>query len=344
MVFGIAISSIVREGDIANLLGQFNNHYTKEREVTVMKKRILAFLTFATVLFVGITPIQNVQASDVAADFELPSTFSADVTISEIESALDEYITENELNLEVDTPEYIEFLSNLSMTNEYNIDETQLRYFRAYASVYLSNANTQMGNTVSLLNDEDKTIAEIKQENIELEQALQQQQPIQPSQRKDVYSPVIAKDYARTYAIIPDFSYRVYKSDCTNFASHILRAGGMSPNPDWHYDGDLYPTGNLMWIQAAGFVQYWSLIRGYLGEVCTTANEVNVYADDGDFLVWMNIDTNEWYHTQFVQSIDMMGDIHCTQHTPNYFNTHFLSRVDSTTFNTNHVYIVDMTD
>ena len=308
-----------------------------------MKKRIVAFLSLATVLFTGIVSVQTVQASYVNNPFELPSTFSDNVTLYEIESALNTYITENNLNIEVGTPEYIEFLANLSITNEYpNIDETQLRYFRSYASVYLSKANTQIGNTVSLLNDGYKTIADIRQENIEQEQALEQQQPIQPIQPKEAYALINAKEYARAHAIIPDFSYRVYLSDCTNFASHILREGGFDPNPDWHYNGDLYPTGNLIWIQASGFVQYWSLIRGYLGEVCTDATEVNAYADEGDFLVWKNSDTYEWYHTQFVQSKNMLAEISCTQHTPNYFNVNFNSRVDSTTFDTNKVYIVDM--
>ena len=68
----------------------------------------------------------------------------------------------------------------------------------------------------------------------------------------------------------------------------------------------------------------------------------NAYADEGDFLVWKNSDTYEWYHTQFVQSKNMLAEISCTQHTPNYFNVNFNSRVDSTTFDTNKGYIVDM--
>lgn len=308
-----------------------------------MKNRIIAFLSLTTVLFTGIAPAQTIQASDVNNPVELPSTFSYNVTLNEIEVALDTYIIENNLNIEVGTPEYIEFLANLSITNEYpNIDETQLRYFRSYASVYLSNANTQIGKSVNLLSDGYKTIADIRQENIEQEQALEQQQPIQTIQTREAYALVNAKEYARNHATVPDLSYPVYLNDCTNFASHILRAGGFDPNPDWHYDGDLYPTGNLIWIQASGFVQYWSLIRGYLGKVCMSASEVNAYADEGDFLVWKNTETYEWYHTQFVQSKNLIGEVYCTQHTPNYFNVHFNSRVDSTTFEDNNVYIVDM--
>ena len=41
-----------------------------------MKKRIVAFLSLATVLFTGIVSVQTVQASDVNNPFELPSTFS----------------------------------------------------------------------------------------------------------------------------------------------------------------------------------------------------------------------------------------------------------------------------
>ena len=162
-----------------------------------MKKRILAFLSLAIVLFAGIVPNQTALASDVETCFELPSTFSTNVTISEIESALNTYISENNLDIEAGTPEYIEFLTNLSMTNEYpDIDGTQLRYFRAYASVYLSNASTQSGNirAVNLLaNDGDKTIAEIKQENMELAQALEQHQPIQQRQPREAYAIILAK-------------------------------------------------------------------------------------------------------------------------------------------------------
>ena len=69
-----------------------------------MKKRIVAFLSLATVLFTGIVSVQTVQASDVNNPFELPSTFSDNVTLYEIESALNTYITENNLNIEVGTP------------------------------------------------------------------------------------------------------------------------------------------------------------------------------------------------------------------------------------------------
>lgn len=79
-----------------------------------MKKRIVAFLSLATVLFTGIVSVQTVQASDVNNPFELPSTFSDNVTLYEIESALNTYITENNLNIEVGTPEYIEFFIMVS--------------------------------------------------------------------------------------------------------------------------------------------------------------------------------------------------------------------------------------
>ena len=83
-----------------------------------MKNRIIAFLSLTTVLFTGIAPAQTIQASDVNNPVELPSTFSYNVTLNEIEAALDTYIIENNLNIEVGTPEYIEFLANLSITNE----------------------------------------------------------------------------------------------------------------------------------------------------------------------------------------------------------------------------------
>lgn len=306
-----------------------------------MKRRIIAFLSLATILLSGIVPAQSVQASNTSGIAELPSTFSYDVTLDEIESALNTYIIENKLDIEIGTPEYAEFLLNLSMTNDYpNIDDTQLRYFRAYASVYLADANTQTKNAAKLIENGQKTIGDIRQENLALEELLSKQpQTIQP---REAYNVIGAKEYAKKYAIIPDLSYPVYLSDCTNFASHILRAGGFDPNPDWHYNGELYPTGNLTWIQAAGFVQYWSLTRGYLGDVCTTASAVNARATPGDFLVWQNIDTIEWYHTQFVQS-KVNVEIYCTQHTSNYYNVRLNSRIDSTTFNSNHIFIVDMT-
>ena len=97
-----------------------------------MKKRIVAFFIFSNCTIHWNRISQTVQASDVNNPFELPSTFSDNVTLYEIESALNTYITENNLNIEVGTPEYIEFLANLSLPmNIPNIDETQLRYFRS---------------------------------------------------------------------------------------------------------------------------------------------------------------------------------------------------------------------
>ena len=129
-----------------------------------MKKRIITFFVLAAVLLTGVIPAQSVQANDDVQPAELPSTFSTDITMDEIEAALNAYITENDLDIEVDTPEYAEFLLNLSVANEYpNINETQLRYFRAYASVYLANAGAQQVNAVALLDNGQKTIADIRQ-------------------------------------------------------------------------------------------------------------------------------------------------------------------------------------
>ena len=95
------------------------------------------------------------------------------------------------------------------------------------------------------------------------------------------------------------------------------------------------------WVNAGGFLEYWSLNRGYLGQVCTTLDQVNTRAKTGDFLVWMETDTFSYYHTQFVQR-KVNGYVYCTQHSPHYYNEKLSGRINDPKkyFENKNVYIV----
>lgn len=77
---------------------------------------------------------------------------------------------------------------------------------------------------------------------------------------KQKYNPVAAVKYAKKYALKPNRKYYPYPSDCTNFASQVLRAGGWkntnffygrkTPYAWWHVH---YYYESISWINAHKF-------------------------------------------------------------------------------------------
>lgn len=263
-------------------------------------------------------------------DSSLPTEFSRDITINEIQEDIIEYIDFNSLEIQYGSEEYAEFMTDLATTNIYKntLNPTAFRFYKAYASVYLSN-NFVPVSLMSL--EQNMTINDIRNKNSELNDRIQEafENPPQVSEQRAGYNVSAAQEYAHTHAIVPNLSYPLYPSDCTNFASQILVAGGYSPNSSWHYNEDKYGTAAFVaWVNAGGFVDYWGVGRGHVGKVFTNATDVNNWARPGDFIVWFNPDTVTFYHTQFVQSKDKYGYIHCSQHTSNYYNVKFMDRVE----------------
>lgn len=267
---------------------------------------------------------------------DLPIEFTAETTVEEIQNDIAGYITWANLSIVYDSDEYVDLMYDFVFYNKLDVNEVTARYYSAYASIYLAeeDMSLQMG----------KTIQQVKDDTM-LEQSEMEQYYADAPEAVQTYAGYnieTAKSYAQTYAIIPNFGYPLHGSDCTNFASQILVAGGFQPNSSWNYQAPAESAAWYTWLTAGSFLNYWSLGRGYQGPVCRTRSQVNANAEPGDFLSWQHRDTAEIYHTQFVQS-KSNGEIYCTQHTSNYCNEKFNDRVSTSTFKNENVFVIDFT-
>ncbi|MFC0265473.1 amidase domain-containing protein [Alloscardovia macacae] len=125
-----------------------------------------------------------------------------------------------------------------------------------------------------------------------------------------------AKSYARTYATTTNGFYGRYKADCTNFASQILRAGGvqMTNHSDERYGWWFKSHGNrsISWINADTFTKYMG--SGYQVK---DWNAFVVYILPGDFIGYDDGNDGKVDHVAFVY--DKSGNsVQIAQHSSDY--------------------------
>ncbi|MBQ3544415.1 MAG: amidase domain-containing protein [Lachnospiraceae bacterium] len=130
--------------------------------------------------------------------------------------------------------------------------------------------------------------------------------------------------YAGNYATSPNPAYYNYSSvggDCTNFASQVLRYGGISmtsrkSNPDntadWYYHGANWPDRTPSWTDAHYFRGYFGNVNGvghnhaYAMEKYSVANLKSdfssIYYDawEGDIVQWTTGHDGQTRHSMVV--------------------------------------------
>lgn len=296
-----------------------------------MKKRIVSIIACLVIMMGTVLTAFASEPTD-AFDSSLGDEFSYEMTLGDIQTDILNYIAFNNLGIEYGSEEFSVLMNDFAFAPPAEVSETAQMYYSAYASVYLGEESIDAMH--------NKTIAEIRKANQSVATKIQQAYS-EPSETKPyvAYNLKAAQDYAYAYALVDNFNYPVFRLDCTNFASQILHAGGFGTTSKWNVWAGADTEASFNWINASGFLQYWSLTRGYLGPVCTSLSQVNSKAYAGDFLVWFNTTTYEFYHTQFVQS-KVNGEVYCTQHTSYYFNQKLNDRVSASAFPDKHVYIV----
>lgn len=62
------------------------------------------------------------------------------------------------------------------------------------------------------------------------------------------YNSSAAVNYADSHCLSYNASYCIFSSDCTNFVSQVMLAGGLKKNNDWYYNGRL--SYSLTWAVA----------------------------------------------------------------------------------------------
>ncbi len=208
------------------------------KEKKMLVKKVLAILIAGCIMI--ICSSQTAPAEDLLYfQTSLPDEFSYDMDINSIEKDIMLYIKWLNLDIAYGTEEYAEFISDLCFTNTYpELDSVTMRYYNVYGLIYLDNNNLSNLKRNIL---QTETIQDIRERNKESAAVIQKQwnenNRIPMNRSNEKYSVIHAREYAQKYAVIPNVEgYSVYTSDCTNFASQIIRAAGFSPNSNWYHN------------------------------------------------------------------------------------------------------------
>ena len=280
----------------------------------------------------NISEVNSVYTCQNTYESRLPLEVTYDITLGEIEEDILNYIAFNKLDVVYGSDQYLELLNEFTFYPADNLDDYMIKYYSAYASVYRSTEDIKL--------ELDKTINDIRNENIQEEIQMKKEllQIVGVEPAKVTYNVAGAQKYAADYAMVNNYKYPEYGSDCTNYASQIIHEGGGLPTTSqWNIWAG---TGTL--VNVGAFCTYWGEVRGNIGNTCSTLAKVNQYAEPGDFLVWRNQATLEYEHTQFVQS-KTNGEVYCSQHSMPYYNKRLNSRYTESSFKGNIVYQLDFT-
>ena len=283
----------------------------------------------------NISEVNSVYTCQNTYESRLPLEVTYDITLGEIEEDILNYIAFNKLDVVYGSDQYLELLNEFTFYPADNLDDYMIKYYSAYASVYRSTEDIKL--------ELDKTINDIRNENIQEEIQMKKEllQIVGVEPAKVTYN--VAGAYAADYAMVNNYKYPEYGSDCTNYASQIIHEGGGLPTTSqWNIWAGTGTLAWKSWVNVGAFCTYWGEVRGNIGNTCSTLAKVNQYAEPGDFLVWRNQATLEYEHTQFVQS-KTNGEVYCSQHSMPYYNKRLNSRYTESSFKGNIVYQLDFT-
>lgn len=258
---------------------------------------------------------------------KLPQYFDENISFSEIEAGILDFIYERELNIEKGSEGYVDLMYSFLFGEIENISDIAERYFADYASVYVVKVqelscqeNGDARNTDNSKYDIslEGSIAEARERNSEMMDKLSASYSARKGSSRAGLSLSQAQKYAEMYALSWNYVYGKYSSDCTNFASQILHYAGMEMiKGQWQYNGN--ELAKRRWNVAHDFMEYWGGEKGYAFNGYVTRSEVNANAKPGDFIGYMCNDTYEVWHVVFVHS-KKNGEIYVSQHTANRLN------------------------
>lgn len=153
----------------------------------------------------------------------LPGEFDYNVTYGEIKNEVDAYIAARGMNLEINTEEYTDLMYQILYGFLDDVDSATADYFSAYAALYINRGDVEQYV--------DTTLGEIRDENLASEAEARALVTPQP---RVAYNLTKAQNYAYTHWQVYNPAFPLFSSDCTNFASQILNAGGFPFSNDWN--------------------------------------------------------------------------------------------------------------
>lgn len=249
-----------------------------------MIKKVILSLLVTIMCFMNLNNV-------FAVEQETPESF--DYTLIEVKNILDDYFSENGIDLQEGTKEYYSYLLEQLMhhSDKQLTKHPKYEIILDYASEYLvlyqkEQTKIEKANKIATLQDIDlsenltKTIGEISNELTTTNKNNEtiESNSIMPLAYSN-YSPSKAVTYARKYAQSYNPSYKKFDSDCTNFVSQCLVAGGLKqvmkdPIPEYlilntttqWYHKNVYGAifVSTSFIRVTDFFSYWKNKTGYV--------------------------------------------------------------------------------
>ncbi|MFF2879149.1 amidase domain-containing protein [Gottfriedia sp. NPDC057991] len=194
--------------------------------------------------------------------------------------------------------------SELEANPDYN-------FIRTYASTYLielDNSGNTGGNFQLDPSITSKTINEIRNENQVMNYESETKEPASSLVTPTItYSRSAAISYADYWAKGSNPAYRDFgDTDCTNFASQVVKAGGypiesrtysgVDPSAEYWYYKDSTHYSNS-WSTVVGFYNYWVGSQGHSTQKYSYASGVMGYSLAGDIVQLYDKGGRGWYHT-----------------------------------------------
>ncbi|MDO4384019.1 MAG: amidase domain-containing protein [Eubacteriales bacterium] len=250
--------------------------------------------------------------------------------VSDAEAWLESYFEKNGINIEIGTPEYVDYLTDIlvfendkTMKKEKEYDDIKL-----YASEYLSCLNgpdmiVDEEKEKMMLNTEEqeKSLVQIEKEatkeSVETENKNSNLYKVSVASAANKYSDSNAVKYAKKWAKKRNPRYKSYSSDCTNFVSQCVNAGGKKMNTpksipegvksstnywyslryqEWHANNYIYRwRETTSFIRVSDFFTYWEK-KGIKKANYSSKTKLQNGVAVGD-VVQLKNGNGKWFHT-----------------------------------------------
>lgn len=261
-----------------------------------IKKSIAVILISGIIVGGGAYNSFALEPSDEVTE-KVESNQNSNLTIAEIEQIFQKYLDDNNINIKIGTPEYLDYiysqmLESKDKTLEQHPDHDLIyAYFAEYIVTAQNEAlqkekqkekDTKDTLSIDDVENKDKTIPEIREEALIEEKKVEAEgkrnEDINKRVRRSAgaklrgYNPSEAVRYAHRWANSFNPKYANYDGkggDCTNFVSQCIKAGGgrETKSPARHVP--IVPTTSYWWcnfpidvssswIRVKDFHSYWA--------------------------------------------------------------------------------------
>lgn len=293
-------------------------NYPKRALAIVCANCLLIIFSMSTIVFAD-EPETMIENNSKIARIEVN-------TVSDAERVLEFYFKRNDMDIQIGSDKYIDYLTELLMfENDENLKRMpQYEDIKIYASEYLSNVNNsqeivEKDNKVFLnANEQCKTIASIKKEAEEENASLEKYSIVSDElATQKGYSDSKAVAYARKWAKSRNALYNSYSSDCTNFVSQCVKAGGKTMHKpssipigvkqttkywysvryeEWHTNHYIYKWNeSTSFIRVSDFYTYWKN-KGIQTASYSSKAKLQNGASTGDIIQLKN-GKGKWFHS-----------------------------------------------